>query len=69
MTHAGEGAVYAMLHRRADVWERWARIYGGKRLTADFYRLGAAQARFEAEMVKALRAEQIVGWLNRRLAR
>jgi hypothetical protein len=58
-----------MLHRRADVWERWSRIYGGQRLIADFYRLWAAQARFEAELFKALRAEQIVGWLNRRLVR
>ena len=69
MTHSGEGTVYAQLHRQADVWERWARIYGGRSLTADFFRLWAAQARLQAELFQALRAEQIVGWLNRRLTR
>lgn len=59
MPRSGE-SVYDQLYRRADVWDRWA---------ADFFRLWAAQARFEAEVFKAVRAEQIAGWLARKLSR
>ena len=69
MPHSGEDSAYAQLYRQAEIWDRWARIYGGKRLVADFYRLWAAQARFQAELIKAVRAEQIVRWLDRRLSR
>lgn len=61
--------MYERLYRRAEVRERWANIYGGKRVAADFMRLWAAQDRFQAEVFKAIRAEEIVTWLDRALTR
>jgi hypothetical protein len=61
--------VYQRLYRRAEVLDRWANIYGGKRALADWARFDAAKLRLGAEIVKAWRLEEFVAWTDRQLAK
>ncbi len=58
---------YERLYRSAEIRERWANIYGGKTIHADFMRLWATQDRLQAEVFKALRLEETAEWLARHL--
>lgn len=60
---------YERLYRRAEVHERWANIYLGKTTHGEWVRLGAAQDRFAAEVIKAFKIEEIADWLTRKLER
>lgn len=57
---------YRRLYREADVLDRWASIYGGKRLAADAFRFRAAVLRLQAELIKAARIEEMAAWAARR---
>lgn len=59
--------LYRRLYKQAEVLDRWADIYGGETTYAAMTRLEAARLRLWAELVKALRLEEIAGWVDRRL--
>lgn len=60
---------YERLYHRAEVLERWANIYLGDSALADWARFTAAVDRFQAEVIKAARIEELAHWISARVSR
>lgn len=60
---------YERLYRRAEVRERWADIYLGDSAYGEWVRLAAAVDRFNAEVIKATRVEELANWLTAHMPR
>ena len=58
---------YDERYHRAEVLDRWANIYGHNSALAQWTRFAAAGLRFNAEVIKAARLEELADWIGRRL--